>query len=392
MADTGEKLKELVAGLRTKKHISIDTESDSLYSYYYKLCLLQIESENLRAVVDPLKVDISPLSSLLESEKIEKIFHSAVSDIKVIKLAVNTEINNIFDVMLAAKYLGIRKCGLDNLVRQHFKIDMNKKFQKANWGKRPVNEGMLDYAILDVIYLKELRDMFARKLKDKGLIDEVREEFKYIAAMKPERTEFDPEGWQRTIRSRRLNAEAAGVFKHLYLEREKTAQNLNLPPFKVISEDLMLNLSRNPAHALGNLRRYKGVTHYVLSRHGKWMKKAIEKGMNDKCFRLENREVPAVKKEYFESVKRRQKKLKEWRRETAKKRGMLSEVIISGELIDRIAARNPDSLEKLAGIDGFLKIKLALYGEEILNCLRKCASAKQNPNQDSPSSDKQRFY
>ena len=150
---------ELAAKLAKHKYISIDTESNSLYVYKEKLCLMQLSGEHVNAVVDTLAVDIKPLLPVFADPAVEKIFHSADSDIRVFKAAIKCTFENVFDVMVAAKYLGIIKCGLDNMVKGFFKLEMNKKFQKADWGRRPLTKEMLDYASSDTIHLKKLRDL-----------------------------------------------------------------------------------------------------------------------------------------------------------------------------------------------------------------------------------------
>ncbi|MCK4936917.1 MAG: hypothetical protein KAR84_08700, partial [Elusimicrobiales bacterium] len=55
--DNQASFEELIGKLRSKKYISIDTESNSLYAYKGSLCLLQLAAENIRVIVDTLKVD-----------------------------------------------------------------------------------------------------------------------------------------------------------------------------------------------------------------------------------------------------------------------------------------------------------------------------------------------
>ena len=368
--DNQASFEELIGKLRSKKYLSIDTESNSLYAYKGSLCLLQLAAENIRVIVDTLKVDITSFEILLVDKDIEKIFHSAEADIKTLKLAFKTNIHNIFDVMLAAKYMGIRRCGLDGMVGEYFDVKLNKKFQKANWGARPLSKEMLDYAINDVRYLKKLRDMFHSKLKKNDLLDEITEEFVKLTKLEPQEPKFDRNGYLSFGMSRKLNMLSLAVLKELYCAREKAAAKINVPSFKVISEDLMLRLSKSPTHALISLVEYKGITKYVYTMHGEWIKEAIERGLKEKTVVIPKRAVLSKEKiEHFHNVKDRIKRLKRWRIETAKKRNMLSEVIIEGETLEKIAYRNPKTADDLVKIDGFLPIKSNLYGKEILHVL-----------------------
>ncbi len=368
--DTQTSFEQLIDKLRSKKYISIDTESNSLFAYRGRLCLLQLAAENIHAIVDTLKVDITSFEILLVDKNIEKIFHSAESDIKTLKLAFKTNIRNIFDVMLAAKYMGIRKCGLDTMVSEHFDVKLNKKFQKANWGARPLSNEMLDYAINDVRYLKKLKDIFHSKLKRNDFLNEITEEFVKLTKLEPQESKFDRNGYLSYGMSRNLNMLSLAVLKELYSAREKAAAKLDVPSFKIISEDLMIRLSKNPNHALANLTEYKGITRYVDNMHGAWIKDAIKRGLKEKIVSIPKKVILSKEKiEYFQKVKERIKKLKRWRIETAKKRNMLSEVIIEGEILEKIACRNPKTEEELMKINGFLPAKLNLYGKEIIHVI-----------------------
>ena len=369
--DTQPAFEDLISKLSSQKYISIDTESNSLFAYRGRLCLLQIASDNIHAIVDPLKVDISSFETVLADNNIEKIFHSAEADIKTLKLEFNVKIRNIFDVMLAAKYMGTRKCGLESMVGSYFDVKLDKKFQKANWGARPLSEEMLKYAIGDVNYLKKLRNIFHTDLKKANFLNEIEEEFVKLTNLEVKESRFDKNGYLNYGASRKLNMLSLAVLKEIYIAREKTASKLDVPSFKVISEDLMVNLSRNPHHALNNLKEYKGISKYVYNKHAEWIRNAIKCGLKEKTVIIPKRIISKEKMEHFEKSKERIKKLKRWRIDTARKRNMLSEVIIEGEILERIAYNNPKNMEALSQIKGLLPTKLNLYGEEMLQVIRE---------------------
>ncbi|MCK5584294.1 MAG: HRDC domain-containing protein, partial [Elusimicrobiales bacterium] len=113
-----------------------------------------------------------------------------------------------------------------------------------------------------------------------------------------------------------------------------------------------------------------GITKYVYTMHGEWIKEAIERGLKEKTVVIPKKAVLSKEKiEHFHNVKDRIKRLKRWRIETAKKRNMLSEVIIEGEILEKIACRNPKTEEELMKINGFLPAKLNLYGKEIIHVI-----------------------
>ena len=362
---------ELAAKLAKHKYLSIDTESNSLYAYKEKFCLMQLSSEHINAVVDPLAVDIKALLPVFADPAVEKIFHSADSDIRVFKASRRCVFENIFDVMVAAKYLGIIKCGLDSMVGEYFGVELNKKFQKADWGRRPLSKEMLDYAAGDTVYLKKLRDILGAELEKKGRLPEATAQFAQICGVEPRAMHFDENGFLTLKGSRQLNGRGLAVLRELYLARELAAIKRDAPPFKVISEDLMLRLSVAPREGLHNLSIFKGVSSYVLASHGVWIREALQKGLKAQEYQVPRREISREKRAYFDSIKDRFKVLKLWRKETAVKRNMLPEAIMGNDVLERIALAQPRSIEDLKAVRGLSAEKLSLYGAEIMEFVKK---------------------
>jgi len=369
--DTQKEFNELCAKLATHKYLSIDTESNSLYAYKEKLCLMQLSSEHINAVVDTLAVDIKPILPIFADPGVEKIFHSADSDIRVFKGALKCVFVNIFDVMVAAKYLGIIKCGLDSMVGEYFGLELNKKFQKADWGRRPLTKEMLDYASGDTIYLKKLRDILGGELEKKGRLEEAMGQFAQICKIEPTPMRFDESGFLTLKGARQLNGRGLAVLRELYIAREVAAIKKNTPSFKVISEDLMLRLSVAPREGLHNLSIFKGVSGYVLSNHGQWIREALQKGLKAPEYNVPHREISREKRAYFETVKNRFRTLKLWRKETAARRNMLPEAIMGNDILERLAMAQLRSVADIQAIKGIGAEKSSLYGAEILEFLKK---------------------
>ncbi len=374
--DKQKDFNDLCSSLAGHDYISIDTESNSLYAYKEKFCLLQLSAENMNAVVDVLAVDMKPLLKIFADPKVEKIFHSADSDIRVLKGAMPCTFVNIFDVMVAAKYLGIIKCGLDSMVHEFFHIELNKKYQKADWGRRPLTKEMLDYAAGDTVYLKKLRDILGAELEKKGKLNEAMAQFAQICKIEPTPMRFDESGFLTMKGARQLNGRGLAVLRELYLAREVAAIKKNTPSFKVISPDLMLRLSVAPREGLRNLSIFKGVSSYVLANHGPWIREALQKGLKAPEYHVPRREISREKRAYFETVKNRFKALRLWRKEAAARRNMLPEAILGNDVLERVALSQPRSVEDLQAIKGLGAEKASLYGAELLEFFKKHLNTK----------------
>jgi len=94
-------LKQMVEGFMSEPILAVDTESNSLFAYQEKVCLIQFSTPRDDFLVDPLALDdLSPLESLFADPKIEKIFHAAEYDLITLKRDYNFTFDNLFDTMI----------------------------------------------------------------------------------------------------------------------------------------------------------------------------------------------------------------------------------------------------------------------------------------------------
>ena len=151
------------------KIIGVDLEADSLYHYYEKVCLLQIATETDSFVLDPLALrDLSSLRPVFSDPRIRKVFHGADYDIRSLYRDFHLEVENLFDTQLACRFLGLQETGLEAVLRNRFQVELNKKYQRADWSKRPLSPEMVEYAAMDGYYLIPLSRMLERELEEKG--------------------------------------------------------------------------------------------------------------------------------------------------------------------------------------------------------------------------------
>ena len=170
MIDTTERL---ISHLEISRRASaspicaIDTEADSLHRYRESLCLIQFADRENRVLIDPLAItDLSPLGEYLSVATVW--MHGADYDMTMFKRQFGTLPAVVYDTQIGARLLGARKFGLGDLVNQYFGIELCKSSQKADWGKRPLSDIMVEYALNDVHYLLDMGDMIVAGLKEKG--------------------------------------------------------------------------------------------------------------------------------------------------------------------------------------------------------------------------------
>lgn len=242
LVDSEESLANLIADLELYDMAAVDTEADSMYHYTARLCLIQITIGEHHYIVDPLcGLDLAPL--FLAKAMQTLIFHGADYDLRLLWQTYQFSPAHIFDTMLAAKLLNEPHLGLADLVRKYFGDELKKENQRADWTTRPLPLEMCEYAIHDTFYLHELCAILVEKLQAAGRMDWLTEQCSALIehAKHPAPPKKDP--W-RIPGSSIYSPCALNILKHLWEWREKQAEELDRPPYKVMPAELMLAIAR----------------------------------------------------------------------------------------------------------------------------------------------------
>jgi ribonuclease D len=264
----------LVEALRAERVIAVDTESNSFHAYRERVCVIQISVPGRDWIVDPLAVDAGPLGPLLCDGR-ETVLHGADYDVRCLKRDFGWSLPNLFDTMVAARRLGVVGLGLSALVEGRFGIRLSKAHQRSDWGRRPLTRDQLAYAALDTHYLLPLREALLVDLEAKGMTAAAREEFGRIAGARPHERVFDPEGWRKMKGSRDLGVPERAILRSLWISRERRAEELGRPPFKVLGEQQLVEIAKRKPEGLEALARISGVTPAVIRNFGEDALRAV---------------------------------------------------------------------------------------------------------------------
>jgi ribonuclease D len=250
----------LIDELAQNPFISIDTESNSFYAYFNRVCLIQVSTPLQDFIIDPLALDdISGFGRILSDPGIEKIFHAAPNDISGLKRDYKFQVHNIFDTAIACKLLGSQQLGLAKILNDHFGVLLNKKWQRYDWGKRPLSAELLDYARLDTHYLIPLRHRLAAELQDHGLWDEAREAFEKASEQEIVEKSFQPGRFLHIGGAQSLDPTGKRVLKALYLYREHEARRRDRAPFRILSNETLVRLAHQRPKSISDFSKIKGI-------------------------------------------------------------------------------------------------------------------------------------
>jgi ribonuclease D len=361
-------LRHLVDQLKSQSLLAVDTESNSLFAYNERVCLVQLSTREQDYIVDPLAVDdMSPLGTLLADPAIEIVFHAAEYDVITLKRDFDFAFANIFDTMLAARVCGWKRVGLGNILEELFAVRVDKKHQRADWSVRPLPDDQLRYAQMDTHYLPVLRDRLLAELVDLGRLEEARETFADLLDLPPAEHHFDPEGYWRLHEARDLTRGQVAILRELYLLRDEIARRRDWPHFKVFGDETMVQLAAMAPRRTEDLHGFRGLGERLIQRDGAAIIDAIARGRQSPPPRPPQRpdSIPDP------DVMARYEALHEWRKQRAAERGVESDVIVPRGVLWALARRVPHSLAELDAIPGLGPWRRTEYGAELLDVLAR---------------------
>ena len=237
--------------------VGLDTEADSMHHYPEKVCLVQLSFGGVDLLVDPLAgVDLSLLGPWLADETVPKILHGADYDLRVLHRDFGLTVAGLFDTMVAARLTGETAFGLADLLSKHLGVQLDKRFQRADWSQRPLPEAMERYAVLDTRHLQPLSETLAERLRELGRTDWAAEEFRQLERVRWSGNQ-EKEGFQRVKGSSSLDRRRLAVLRELHAMRERQARERDRPPFKILRDDALLVVARaapSDASAFAGLR------------------------------------------------------------------------------------------------------------------------------------------
>jgi ribonuclease D len=244
------KRKELVPfleGWSLKKNtvVALDVEAElNLHHYGQKLCLVQIFDGVNKILLDPFDIDTQTLKYFFEDRNILKIVYDAGSDSSLLKNVYDIEMKSILDLRPAVDLLKYQKQDLHSIIGEELGVALNHKvkFQRHNWTRRPFDKAALEYAINDVTYLFQLKDIMLRKLCDAGLMD-----MYILRNLQIQNKDYaiDPrERYKKTKGYYALSSDAKHIFKLLYDVREKYAKAANMPSYHLIRNEDLIDIAK----------------------------------------------------------------------------------------------------------------------------------------------------
>lgn len=369
--DTPEALRELAQTLRAEPLLGVDTEAAGYHRYFDRLSLLQVSSRTHNWLVDPFAVeDLSPLKDVLEDRSIEKIFHDADYDLRILDRDAGMGISGLFDTQIAAAFLGERALGLGTIVEKHLGIKLPKEFQRADWAERPLSEGMKQYAATDTAHLPDLRDRLKAELEQMGRLHWAQEEFLRREGTRWTEPEDGKEAFMRIKGARDLAPRGLAILRELHAWRETVARERDQATFRILGNQALLEMSAAPPASMRDLPSVTGISEGLAQRRGRDILAAVQRGLD-----VPEDQLPRWPRgQRFErdpEQEARFEALRDARTRLADQLNLDAGFLIPRATLEEIARAQPRTIDELAQVPGVRTWQVEAVGQGLLKAINR---------------------
>jgi ribonuclease D len=300
---------------------------------------------------------------MMENPDIEIIFHDADYDLRMLDRDYGYHATRLFDTRVAAQLLNEPGIGLAALLEKYLGVILDKKYQRADWSRRPLLPEMLSYAAMDTMHLPELRDILRAQLADRGRLEWAEEEFDYLRHIRW--TPGDDEGFWRLKGARVLRGHGIAVLRELYQWRDQLARQLDRAPFRILNNESLLELAKAQPRDRTALNAVRGLGPDTKNRRGSELLAAIERGLSvplSDIPRLDRGPRVRPEPELVERLER----LKTARNAAAARLELAPGLLCPNGTLERIARADPRTEADLATIVELRKWQRKVVGAELL--------------------------
>jgi len=366
---SNEELAALMRRVSRESLVALDTEAASFHRFVDRIYLIQLSTKRETAIVDPLTVtEVAELGALLANPAIEVVFHDADYDLRILDRDYGFHARHLFDTRIAAHLLGEPAVGLAALLEKHVGVSVDKKYQRADWSRRPLPPEMLDYAATDTCYLLALREKLRSALQSMGRLSWAEEEFERLEGVRWTPAETNGGAYLRVKGARALSRRGLAVLRELLPWRDAIAAELDRASFRVVSNEALLALSAAPPRSAEELAKVGGMSSRLVSERGASLLAVIEHGLavpEKDLPRFPRAERHVADPVFDQAVDR----LKKVRNEMAERLGLDPGVLCPKGTLEAVARARPKATAALGEIHEVRKWQVEVLGADFLKAL-----------------------
>jgi ribonuclease D len=272
-------LDPLCGQLARADRVAIDTEFVSEDTYRPELCLVQVAIDGELAVIDPFRAqDLASFWEALAEGEHATIVHAAREEVNFSLASCGRPPANLFDTQIAAGFCSTEfPSSYASVVTKFLDQSPGKGEQRTDWRRRPLSDHQIEYALEDVRYLLPLHEKLQQSLKKLNRLDWLAAEMAdWLEEVRDARTR---ERWRKVSGIGSLSGRSLSIVRELWRWREGEAERRDVPPRRVLRDDLIVELAKRKSDSPERIRAIRGLQRNAKSQWIQQLAECIRRGL-----------------------------------------------------------------------------------------------------------------
>jgi len=273
-------LAELCRELHDAPLIGLDTEFVSEDTFRPELCLVQVAAKDRLAVIDPYRAgDLTEFWRTLAEGGHTTVVHAAREEVNFALAACDQPPAKLFDTQLAAGFCSTEyPSSYGSVVAKFLNRTPAKGEQRTDWRRRPLSDAQIQYALEDVRFLFPLYDELQRQLtRAKRTVWFEEESQSWLREVRESR---DRPRWRKVSGIGSLPTRSLAIVRELWLWRQAEAERRDVPPRRVLRDDLIVELAKRRSDQPDKIQAIRGMQQSVSRKVVQQLAECIHRGLH----------------------------------------------------------------------------------------------------------------
>ena len=277
--DDEANLRIAIEAIAKADSVAFDTEFVGETTYLPQLCLLQVATAEAIWIIDPLaQLELQSFWTALTEPGHSLVALAARQEVLFCLRYAGRPPADLFDLQIAAGLVGFAfPLSHTKLVQQVLGIRIDGSESFTDWRLRPLSKKQLEYAADDVAHLLAIQARLAEMAEEMGRVEWQQNEC--IESVQRVIQEGQRERWLRLGGASSLDRRSLAVLREVWHWRDEAAKNADLPPRRVLGDELLIAIAKRQPRNTTELFTLRGLDRPHIRKAGADIVAASVKGL-----------------------------------------------------------------------------------------------------------------
>jgi ribonuclease D len=279
---TSAELAQICERMAKHAYVTVDTEFLRETTFWPKLCVVQLATDDEAVAIDALAddIDLTPFLDLMKNTAVLKVFHAARQDIEIIWKLCGATPQPLFDTQVAATVCGYGdQVSYEQLATNLAAAKIDKSSRFTDWSRRPLTEAQITYALADVTHLRVVYQKLKARLDKTDRHEWLREEIAFLT--NNDTYDQKPENAWIRLKNRVRKPKDLAILMEIAEWREREAQAKDVPRSRILKDDTVADVAQSAPTTVEALGRLRTIPQgYERSKTGQDLVACVQRGLD----------------------------------------------------------------------------------------------------------------